>query len=147
MTDDRLTTEPDDDGTDRDPVEFDTATPPAEWAIAIVGAVLACVIIGYLAVEGLRGSDGPPVLSIRVVEIFTGPAGHVVEAEIANSGGRAAANVQISGRLTVDDAVVEEVHAQLDYVPADATRRFSLVFGRDPTTGRLDISPTGYSGP
>lgn len=135
-------------GTDRDPVEFDSATPAAEWAIAVIGAVLACAIIGYLAVEGLRGSDDPPLLSISVIDTFPGgSAGHVVQAEIANSGGRAAANVQVIGRLVVDDAVVEEVEAQLDYVPAKATRRFSLVFGRDPTAGRLEISPAGYSGP
>jgi hypothetical protein len=51
---------------DWDPVELDAATPPAEWAIAAVGAVLACAVIALLVVQNVRGSDRPPQTSSAI---------------------------------------------------------------------------------
>ena len=126
-------------------MEFDSATPPAEWALAAVGAVLACAVIGLLLFQALTGSDRPPLLSTRVTQIRSAPGGHMVGVEIRNAGSNAASNVQVDGRLLINGELVEEAGAQVDYVPADATRTFTLVFSRNPAEGRLEISPTGFA--
>lgn len=129
---------------DWDPVAFDSTTPPAEWALAAVGAVFALLIVGLLVVQAMRDPDVPPQLSTEVTRVIDRADEYVVEGEITNTGGAAASNVQVEGRLLVDSAVVEEAAVQVDYVPAGATETFLLMFSRDPAAGRLILRPTGF---
>lgn len=129
---------------DWDPVAFDSTTPPAEWALAAVGAVFAVLIVGLLVVEAVRDPDAPPQLSAEVARISNQGDAHLIEGEVTNTGAAAASNVMIEGRLSVDGQVVEEASVQVDYVPAGATRAFLFVFSRDPTDGRLVLRPTGF---
>lgn len=131
-------------GPDWDPVTFDSATPPAEWALAAVGAVFALLIVGLLVVQAVRDPDVPPQLSAHVTHVTGQADAHVVEGGITNTGGAAAANVQIEGQLLVDGQVAEEAAVQVDYVPAGATETFLLVFSSDPADGRLVLRPTGF---
>lgn len=130
---------------DWDPVTFDSATPPAEWALAAVGAVFALIIMALLVVQAVRDPDVPPELSAQVAHVTDRADEHVIEGEVTNTGGAAASNVQIAGRLLVDGSVVEEASVQVDYVPAGATETFLLVFTTDPATGRLVLRPTGFT--
>ena len=131
---------------DRDPVDFDSATPAAEWAVAIVGAVLAIVIVGLLIVQAVRTPPEPPMLSTHLTEV-TGVqvAGHLASVEIRNIGGRAATDVQITGDLMVDGQPVESASATVDYIPAGTTRTVLLQFTRDPEDGRVAISSLGFT--
>lgn len=129
---------------DWDSVAFDSTTPPAEWALAAVGAVFALLIVGLLVVQAMRDPDVPPQLSTEVTRVIDRADEYVVEGEITNTGGAAASNVQVEGRLLVDSAVVEEAAVQVDYVPAGATETFLLMFSRDPADGRLILRPTGF---
>lgn len=129
-----------------DPVEFTSATPPAEWAIAAVGALLACGIIVLLAVQSINSGDGPPLLSTAVTGVVAASTdGHLVRGSVSNSGGQAASNVQVEGRLYVDGDMVESASAELDYVPAGTDRPFVLLFARDPDDGRLETMATGFT--
>ena len=130
---------------DRDPVDFNSSTPPAEWALAGVGAALAVVMIGFLVVVAVRAPDAPPQLTGRVVAVTSGGEGYTVDAEIHNSGGAAARTIAVKGELVVDGEVVETATAQLDYLPGGASRRVGLLFEHDPALGEVDVAPEGFT--
>ncbi|MBW3605992.1 MAG: FxLYD domain-containing protein [Actinobacteria bacterium] len=129
---------------DWDPVTFDSATPPAEWALAAIGAVFACVIIALLVVQALARPDTLPQLSTQTTRVTERGDQYVVVGEVTNTGGTAASNVQVEGRVIVDGSQVDQAGVQVDYVPAGASESFILVFSRDPTDGRLVVAPTGF---
>ena len=132
-------------GGDRDPVRFDSSTPPAEWALAAVGCAFAILMIGLLVQQAFQSPDTPPALSAEVLMIVPRGEGHLVEAEISNTGGSAARTVLVEGRLIVDGAVLEQSDAQLDYLPGGATRSVGLVFEEDPAQGRVEVAPLGFT--
>jgi uncharacterized protein (TIGR02588 family) len=132
-------------GGDRDPVEFGSATPPAEWALAAVGAALALAMIGFLVFAAVDTPATAPALAAEVTAVTGRGEGHMVEAEVHNDGGAAAQTVHVEGRLSVDGEVVERVETTVDYIPAGSSRTVGLVFQRDPTTGRIDVVPTGFT--
>lgn len=129
---------------DRDPVTFDSATPPAEWALAAVGAVFACVILGLLVIQAVARPDTPPQLSTQTTRVTERSATYFVEGEVTNSGGTAASNIQVEGRLSVNGRLVDQARVDVDYVPAGASESFILAFSRDPAAGRLVVAPTGF---
>ncbi|HEX6255408.1 MAG TPA: FxLYD domain-containing protein [Euzebyales bacterium] len=129
---------------DRDPVTFDSATPLAEWALAAVGAVFACVILTLLVIEAVGTPDTQPQLSTQMARVTERSGKYVVEGEVTNSGGTAASNVQVDGRLIVNGRLADQARVDVDYVPAGASESFILVFSRDPTDGRLVVVPTGF---
>lgn len=148
MTEDSPSDRGDDDRQDRDPVDFGTATPPAEWAIAITGALIAATVIALLIVQSLQTSEQPALLMTDVAPpTETDADSRLVRITVRNVGGRPASNVHVRGRLIVEGEPVEEAVATIDYVPAGTERHVLLQYVRDPAGGRLDVSSLGFTDP
>ena len=121
--------------------------PPAlEWAAAGVGLLLIGLVLALL-ISQTAAPSGPPILRIARHAPGSNTAGHTVEVEIANDGAAAASAIVVEGVLRRQGAVAETAEVTLDYVPARSTRKATLVFQADPTTGALELRVKGYVEP
>ncbi|MFD1331718.1 TIGR02588 family protein [Methylopila musalis] len=118
-----------------------------EWAVAALGAALACGVLGVLAYEALTYEDGPPVLVATLRDVTATPGGHVARFVLENRGPSAAAEVTVAARLKEGGAVVEETEVTLDYVARMSSREAGVVFERDPKGAQLDIRAASYRRP
>ena len=126
--------------------------PPAasalEWTMALLGALIALALLGFIGWEALSGAnDGPAILAVRAERIVPAQGGFVTEVKVENLSDSTAAAVQIEGVLKQGEAVVETSRATIDYVPGRGSRRAGLAFTRDPSGHRLEVRATGYQEP
>lgn len=112
--------------------------------MAGVGALLALGVLAQLVVSGLAREDRPPAFRVDVVEVMAQDGSHLARVEVRNTGGTAAAAVQVEARLTGDDGSVEQAHAELEHLPVGAARTAGLVFDRDPAEGSLTAGVVGF---
>lgn len=131
-------------GTDRDPVELGPGTPLAEWVMAALGALIAVAVIAQLVVSGLARDDRPPEFRLEVVEVAAVGSSYLARIDVRNVGGTAAAGVQVKGRLSRDGASSQDAHAQLEHLPAGATRTVGMLFDDDPSSGSLTTAVVGF---
>lgn len=121
----------------RDPVEFGPSTPPLEWLMAGIGALLALGVIGALVVGGTSGGSGPPAFTTEVVRTVDQSTTTLMVVDVANTGQRAATAVTV--RAAVDGRDVAE--AQIDHLPRGATETVGLLLegsrGADDATVRV----------
>jgi uncharacterized protein (TIGR02588 family) len=119
-----------------------------EWASAMVGALLAVLILVFIGAEAIRSSSGePPLLFVEPVGIVAKDGLHVVEVKVTNRGGQTAAAVQIQGELKQAGSTVETSSGTVGFVPADSEREAGLMFSRDPRQFRLEVRATGFETP
>ncbi|GLK77940.1 TIGR02588 family protein [Methylopila jiangsuensis] len=118
-----------------------------EWAVAALGAALACGVLGVLAYEALTYEDGPPELVATVRDVRATAGGHVARFVMENRGPSAAAEVTVIARLKHGGAVVEERRVTLDYVARMSSREAGVVFERDPATAELELRAASYRRP
>ena len=122
-------------------------TPPAEWAVAGLSALLVIAMLGYTLREGLARSEAPPHLTVRVDSVVSSGAGHVVMFTVSNQGGATASDVSVQGTLARGSAPPETSEATLDYVPISASRVGGLMFTSAPSPDSLDLRVTGFDIP
>jgi len=110
-----------------------------EWVLGILCGVVVLALVGYLAWEGMRATDTPPVLS---VEGEPAPPGEL-RFTVRNEGGRTATAVALS--LLLGDGT--ERRLVIDYLPAhsEASGGFALPDGTPP--GASEIVVEGYVDP
>jgi uncharacterized protein (TIGR02588 family) len=124
------------------------AIPPAEWAVAALGALLVCAAVGILIWEGFYGSQAPPDITLRVENIQAVSAGYLVKVLAINRGGSTAASLQIRGTLMDGKGGTRESsEAKLDYLPGQSHGRLGLYFRSDPRQGQLLLYATGFQEP
>lgn len=134
-------------GTDRDPVDLGRGTPLAEWVMAAVGAVIAAAVIAQLVVSGLSRDDHPAQFHLEVTDVVALDASYLAQVDVRNVGGSPAATVEVEARLTLDDGTRQQAHAELEYLPAGATRAVGLIFDDDPAQGSLTAAVVGFRVP
>ena len=125
----------------------DKGTSLLEWISAAIGLVIAIALLGFIASDALRTSDGPPILTVTPADIVTGEGVYVVEVKIANASRRTAAAVSIEGTLQDGGQTVETSTATLSFVPGHSERKAGLIFTRDPRRHALEVRATGYEEP
>lgn len=118
-----------------------------EWIAAGVGLTLTLTAIGFMAREGLRRGDGPPVLTVRATEITPTAAGYVVDVRVTNRSRAAAAAVEVAGVLRSGGREVETGAITFDYVPGHGRQEGGIVFRNDPRAHALTLAATGYVKP
>lgn len=118
-----------------------------EWAAAALGLGFTLATLGFFAWEATRGDDTPPALEVAVERIVTTSAGYLVEVEIRNRSGTAAAAVGIDGTLTLPGESPASSNLTVDFIPAHSARHAGLHFKADPRAGRLELRVLGYVEP
>ncbi|MGY2075894.1 TIGR02588 family protein [Blastococcus sp. SYSU DS0828] len=122
-------------------------TTAGEYVLGALGGLLVVALLGFLAQQAVTGRGADPALSVTVTAVEPRGDGYAVHFRVENSGGRTAAQVQVSGALSRDGRKAEQASAVVDYVPPDSRRDGALLFSEDPRDGRLELRPSGYAAP
>ena len=122
-------------------------TTAIQWLIGGASTLLVLLLLGFILYEAMKGTDLPPIISVRSEKIVLGNQGFVVQFAAKNSGGLTAKSVNIEGRLTEDGKEIEKSNATLSFVPSHAERHGGLFFSHDPRQYQLEIKPKGYDRP
>jgi uncharacterized protein (TIGR02588 family) len=122
-------------------------TPLAEWLAAAIGLVLTLGVIGNSLLEGLASGDDRPDLTVEAQAPELTGKRHLVPIVVRNAAHATAAGVEVRGVLMAGEAVVEERHAVLTYVPGKGQARGALIFEHDPKAYMLSVTPEGYEEP
>ena len=120
--------------------------PPAEWAVAIVGAVLTLGAIVYLAVSAFSGSSRPPDLVVEMIGVEQVSAGWLVRLRATNRGDETVADVVIEG-VARRGPGEERNDVTLDYLPARSSREGGMYFTVDPRREAVQLRATGFRKP
>lgn len=124
----------------------EAGTPASEWVAASIGALALLGMVGFLLWRGFVGEDGPPELAVRVEAVERAGDAWLVRFVAINDGPRAAAAVQVSGKIGHDGSS-EESAVVLDYLPQRSERRGGLIFSRDPGPEPPELRAEGYIEP
>ena len=119
----------------------------SEWVVGIGSALLVLALVGFVVYEAFSGTEGPPIVTLRVERVLPAAGGYVVEVGAYNEGGSTAKTLSIKGTLKRDTMTVETSTASISYVPAETEREAGLFFSKDPRKYRLDVRPMGYDRP
>ena len=114
--------------------------PPAEWAVALLGAALTLGAIGYLTAAAFSGRDRPPDIVIDTLATDSVSAGWLVRIRATNRGDRVATEVEVEGTSGEETSGVT-----FDYLPAGSSREGGLFFRTKP--GEVELRALGYRGP
>lgn len=120
---------------------------PAEWVVAVLGALVVFALIAFLIYDALRDEHRPPQLEAAIVSIEQSGSAYLVEFRVHNDGDESAANVTIEAQLSDGGAPLETYTTTLDYVPAHSTRAGAALFQRDPAQFELEVHPAAYQNP
>ena len=122
--------------------------PLLEWIAAGVGALIVCVLLGFLIVKAATWDrSAPPMMRVEPQQVVAGPGGYVAEVEVINSADATGANVQVEGTLKQGGATVETSDATIDYVPGHAHVKAGIQFSHDPRQYQAAFRVTGYEQP
>lgn len=116
-----------------------------EWTIGGASASLLLALVLYLVYLALFENGMGPAVIVTPGAIEERAGAFHVRITAANRGGKAAAEVQVRGRLA--DARDDSSEVVFDYVPAGSSRHGTLVFDRDPRSTRIDVRVIGYREP
>lgn len=125
--------------------ESESAARRIEWILGGCSAAVLMAMISYLFVLGLSADGKAPELVIIPGAIEQRAGAFHLSLEVANHGGKTAADVRVQGKIEGDAATSSEI--VFDYVPAGSQQRGTLVFGRDPRGTRTEIGVVGYRDP
>ena len=132
----------DGDATDRDPVSFGASTPPGEWAMAAVGALVVGLLLAVLVHQGITADTATPTFRTQVVSVTTVDDRHVVTVEVTNTGGTAASAIMVMG-----DVASAQAQAQVDHLAPGASATVGLVLPGRASPEDLQVRVAGFRHP
>jgi uncharacterized protein (TIGR02588 family) len=117
----------------------------------MVGLLLLLAILAILLYQGWM-KQTPPILVIQPKTVLHNEAGYLLQIELINAGGEAAAEVTVEGDLFEEAAAgtampVETSQTIFDYAPPHSTRQGALIFQHDPAEYRLELRAKSYTEP
>lgn len=121
--------------------------PILEWVAAGVGLVLTLLVVGVIAWEALGAERGPPAMAVSLRAVSAVQGGYVAEIELANTGGRPAAEVVVEGVLSPPAGAPETSDVTFDYIADQSRRSGGLFFKADPRRGALTLQARGFVEP
>lgn len=124
-----------------------SGTPPLEWIVAALGAVIVAAALTFLIYEGAAGDRSAPDIKVEIKDIAAVRNGYRVRFAAMNQGGEAAANIVIEGELAKGGTSVETSESSIDYLPSHSERSGGLFFNRDPRSFDLQVRARGYEDP
>lgn len=132
-----------DDHTDRDPVEFGAGTPPLEWAMAVLGALIVGALLAVLVIDGITAPSGPPAPEATVASTVQQGPRTLLLVEVTNTGGRSAEAVVVRAEAGGSDVA----QATVDHLPRGATETVGLLLGPDVDPSAATVRVTGFRQP
>lgn len=118
-------------------------TPPVEWAIGAIGALIFVAMLAVLVGAAIGGTGAPPEIVARVRSVTPLAEGYLVEFTVDNDGERTAADLLIAAEL----ANGETARARFDYLPPHSQRSGGVYFRSDPRAGGVRLRAEGYADP
>ena len=122
-------------------------TPTWEKIVGLLGLTLLCIGFAYLGWAAITEQDKPPNIVFTVTEINDLETDFLVQVEVANTGFKSVAGLDIEGRLIPRNGSPETSTAEVDYVPSGSSRSVGLFFNSDPRVGTLSLRALGYQEP
>lgn len=122
-------------------------TPLVEWIAAAAGLIATVAVVGVIGWEALNATNGPPSIKVALHGVTAVEGGYVAELQVANRGGRPAAQVIVEGVLHSGGEEVETAETTFDYVPDNSVRHGGLFFRSDPRAASLQLRPKGFTDP
>ena len=120
---------------------------PWEWVAAVFGGVVVLAAVGFLTLQEIRGTAGPPEIEITEIRVAEQETGFLVEFTASNTGGETAAALHVEGQIGPEDDPIETSQTVIDYVPARGHRDAGLFFTQDPRNAGLRVRALGYEVP
>lgn len=120
----------------------------AEWISFGIAAAILLVLVGLILYNWFTIPQGPPVIAIaQVGTIRSADNQFYLPFEVANRGGSTATMVRVQATLRIDDAVVEEVEQEFDFLAAGTRAQGAFIFRRNPRAGEVTLQALSYQEP
>lgn len=99
-----------------------------EWSVFAVGLLCIGLVVGYLVRDAASEAGTPAQVVVRLGEAEERGGRRYVPVTLVNSGGDAAAGVEVEVVLERGDRIVERARLLFDLVPRDASREGWVAF-------------------
>lgn len=117
-----------------------------EWIVAGLAGIAVASVFGFLCFQALTTSDTPPTLTAQAVTVREDHGLHHVLVSVRNWGDEAAADAQVSGRVS-RDGEEHTATATLDYAPANTGSEVTLVFSLPVEPADVEVHVEGFRAP
>lgn len=117
-----------------------------EKIFTVMSLVLIVGMSGYLIWQSFT-ADNPASFKIKTGAVEERGEFLGVEVHITNSGGESAKAVQVRGEVPWQPGRPMEAEATLDWLPANSTRKITLLFPKDADTSAAKVRVVGYEEP
>ncbi|MBD1827020.1 TIGR02588 family protein [Microcoleus vaginatus GB1-A2] len=120
----------------------------AEWVTFAIASFILATLVGLVLYNWVTKKQEPPVISVTRNAPIRETQGHFyVPFTVTNTGGEAAASVQIIAELRVNGEVLESGDQQIDFLSSGETQEGAFIFSRDPSQGQLIVRSSSYKLP
>lgn len=99
-----------------------------EWSVFAVGLLCIGLVVGYLVRDAASEAGTPAQVVVRLGDAEQRGGRRYVPVTLVNSGGDAAAGVEVEVVLERGDRIVERARLLFDLVPREATREGWVAF-------------------
>ena len=99
-----------------------------EWSVFAIGLLCIGLVVGYLIRDAASEAGTPAQVVVRLGDAEQRGGRRYVPVTLINSGGDAAAGVEVEVVLERGDRIVERARLLFDLVPREATREGWVAF-------------------
>ncbi len=119
-----------------------------EWAVFALGILCIGAVVAFLAKDALQSAHAPAHVVVRLGQTEERAGQRHVPVTLLNSGGEAAAGVQVEVLLERDSEIVERARFVMDLIPRGATREGWVAFESPVAPGdRIRTGGVAFGGP
>jgi uncharacterized protein (TIGR02588 family) len=109
-----------------------------EWSVFALGLVLLFGTLSYLTYAGITLGDTAPQLRVELGDPSALDDLYLVPITVTNSGGAAAANVELLVELNAD-GTVERTNLQIDLIARGQSHEGAVFFSQDPNLASAQL--------
>ncbi len=115
----------------------------AEWALFGVSSAVILAVVTLLVAQWAVAASGPPAFRAIAEPMRQVNGQYQVPVTVENIGNEAAAGVIVTGKLRLrgQETAAEQT---LDFLSPDQKATVTFAFDRDPRSGELSVSVTGF---
>ena len=116
-----------------------------ERTATIISGLVVATLIALLIWDAVR-THAPAELTAKAGSSRAVGGQHYLSVSVDNTGDRAARDVEVTVSLTAADST-DEATFTIDWVPGKSRRSGIVILPRDPATGRVTATVTGFANP
>lgn len=123
-----------------------SSIPLAEWIVALIGLLLVCGALAFLAYRATT-EDLLPVFEAELLGVTESSSdSYLADVRVYNRGGTAVASLRLVGQVR-GETPSEPIEVTVDYLPGHSFRKVGLIFPTPPTQDNLEITFESFSHP